>query len=60
MRTRFGAQIAERSWGDRLACKWNFIIPGLPEAVEIHMGRLGQTGEQVALLPPWQNARGRS
>jgi hypothetical protein len=30
-----------------LAGKWNFIIPGLPEAVEIHVGRLGQTGEQV-------------
>ena len=25
------------------------MIPGLPEAVEIHMGRLGQTGEQVAI-----------
>ena len=48
MRSRFDAQIAERSWGDRLACKWNFLIPGLSEAVEIHMGRLGQTGEQVA------------
>jgi hypothetical protein len=47
--TRFGAQIASRSWGDRLACKWNFNIPGLPEAVEIHIGRLGQTGEQVAV-----------
>jgi hypothetical protein len=49
MSTRFHAQIASRSWGDRLAGKWNFLIPGLPEAVEIHMGRLGQTGEQVAI-----------
>jgi hypothetical protein len=49
MSTRFDAQIAPRSWGDRLAGKWNFLIPGLPEAVEIHMGRLGQTGEQVAI-----------
>jgi hypothetical protein len=48
MRMRFNAQIASRSWGDRLAGKWNFLVPGLPEAVEIHMGRLGQTGEQVA------------
>ncbi len=48
MKQRFHARIAERSWGDRLACKWNFYVPGLPEAVEIHMGRLGQTGEQVA------------
>jgi hypothetical protein len=49
MRSRFHAEIATRSWGDRLASKWNFVIPELPEAVEIHMGRLGQTGEQVAL-----------
>lgn len=49
MKTRFRADIAARSWGDRLACKWNFEIPGLPEAVEVHMGRLGQTGEQVAI-----------
>jgi hypothetical protein len=49
MKRRFRAQMAPRSWGDRLACKWNFVIPGLPEAVEIHVGRLGQTGEQVVL-----------
>ncbi len=49
MKRRFQAQMAYRSWGDRLARKWNFIIPGLPEAVEIHMGRLGQTGEQRTL-----------
>ena len=48
MRTRFGAELAPRSWGDRLAHKWNFLIPGLPEAVEVHVGRLGQTGEQYA------------
>jgi len=49
MKHRFKARLAPRSWGDRLARKWNFLIPGLPEAVEIHMGRLGQTGEQVVL-----------
>jgi hypothetical protein len=49
MSKRFQAQMAARSWGDRLARKWNFDIPGLPEAVEIHMGRLGQTGEQVSI-----------
>lgn len=49
MKWRFDAQIAPRSWGDRLAGKWNFLIAGLPEAVEIHMGRLGQTGEQVGI-----------
>src|ERR1041385_9223665 len=47
MRDRFKAEVAERSWGDRLAGKWNFNIPGLPESVEIHVGRLGQTGEHV-------------
>src|SRR5262249_40434139 len=43
------AQVAPRSWGDRLANKWNFIIGGLPELVEVHIGRLGQTGEQVSV-----------
>ncbi len=49
MADRFHAETAPRSWGDRLANKWNFVIPGLPEAVEIHMRRLGQTGEQVIM-----------
>jgi hypothetical protein len=49
MRDRFEAVVAERSWGDRLANKWNFVVPGLPELVEVHVGRLGQTGEQVAV-----------
>jgi len=49
MQKRFNATIAYRSWGDRLACKWNFDIPGLPDPVEVHIGRLGQTGEQMVL-----------
>jgi hypothetical protein len=49
MMRRFNAKTATRSWGDRLAGKWNFLIPGLPEAVEIHVQRLGQTGEQVTI-----------
>jgi hypothetical protein len=49
MRERFKAQLAERSWGDRLANKWNFIVPDLPELVEVHVARLGQTGEQIAV-----------
>jgi hypothetical protein len=49
MRRRFQAELAERSWGDRLANKWNFVVPGLPELVEVHVGRLGQTGEQIAV-----------
>jgi hypothetical protein len=48
MTRRFDARIAPRSLCDRLAGKWNFLIPGLPEPVEVHAGRLGQTGEQVA------------
>ena len=49
MRERFKAHLEERSWGDRLANKWNFVVRGLPELVEVHVGRLGQTGEQVAI-----------
>jgi len=48
MQRHFNAKLADRSWGDRLANKWNFMIPGLPELVEVHVGRLGQTGEQIA------------
>jgi hypothetical protein len=47
MGARFNAKLADRSWGDRLANKWNFVVPGLPELVEVHAGRLGQTGEQT-------------
>jgi len=49
MATHFNARLADRSWGDRLANKWNFVVPGLPELIEVHAGRLGQTGEQTAL-----------
>src|SRR6266478_1123900 len=45
----FGARTQPQSWGDRLASKWNFRIPGLLELVEVHVGCLGQTGEQEAL-----------
>lgn len=48
MYSQFGTKLGERSWGDRLANKWNFIVPGLPEMIEVHIGRLGQTGEQTA------------
>jgi hypothetical protein len=46
---RFRARLERRSWGDRLANKWNFLMPGLPELIEVHVGRLGQTGEHVEL-----------
>jgi len=49
MRAKLQAKVEERSWGDRLANKWNFVVPGLNELVEIHVGRLGQTGEQTML-----------
>lgn len=46
---RLGARIEARSWGDRLAHKWNFALPGLRESVEVHSERLGQTGEHIEL-----------
>jgi hypothetical protein len=49
MRSELNAEPQAQSWGDRLAHKWNFRIPGLPQLVEIHVGCLGQTGEQDAL-----------
>ncbi len=49
MTKRLHAQVLERSWGDRLAHKWNFKVPGLAEAIEVHVARLGQTGEHVGL-----------
>ena len=49
MQFRLGAKREARSWGDRLANKWNFKVPGLDESVEVHVQRLGQTGEHTAL-----------
>jgi hypothetical protein len=49
MREEFGAERVGRSWGDRLANKWNYSVPGLPELVEIHVQYLGQTGEHAEL-----------
>jgi len=49
MKNQFGARPVERSWGDRLANKWNFAVPGIPELVEIHFQYLGQTGEHAAV-----------
>jgi hypothetical protein len=49
MQSQLQAELQPQSWGDRLAHKWNFRIPGLPRLVEIHVGCLGQTGEQDAL-----------
>jgi hypothetical protein len=49
MQSELQAEVQPQSWGDRLAHKWNFRIPGLTRLVEIHVGCLGQTGEQDAL-----------
>ena len=57
MKHRFQAHIEARSWGDRLANKWNFAAPGLPEAIEVHAKRLGQTGEHTALAQRFVNRR---
>ncbi len=49
MREEFNAQPVGRSWGDRLANKWNYSVPGLPLLVEIHVQYLGQTGEHMEI-----------
>jgi hypothetical protein len=49
MQEEFHARPVARSWGDRLASKWNYSVPGLPELVEIHVQYLGQTGEHEAI-----------
>ncbi len=52
-----GARLQPQSWGDRLADKWNFQLPGLPELVECHVKCLGQMGEQVALAARLEQRR---
>jgi hypothetical protein len=49
MQQKLKAEMEVRSWGDKLAGKWNFQVPGLNELVEIHVRYLGQTGEQKLL-----------
>jgi hypothetical protein len=46
---RFRAGLKPQTLGDKLASKWNFLIPGLTTTVEVHIGRLGQTGEHTLL-----------
>jgi hypothetical protein len=48
MRLQFDAEILSQTWGDHLANKWNFRVPGLRPLLEIHIQRLGQTGEFAA------------
>ena len=49
MREEFDARPVQRSWGDRLAHKWNYRVPGLPELIEVHVQYLGQTGEHAQM-----------
>jgi len=49
MTKQFHAEREPRSWGDRLANKWNFKISDIPELIEIHVQYLGQTGEHKAM-----------
>lgn len=56
-KSHFGAEVEPQSWGDRLANKLNFRIPGLGELVECHVKWLGQTGEQVAFARRLQKRR---
>ena len=57
MTGKFNAHIDARSWGDRLAHKWNFSVPGLKESVEIHVQRLGQMGEHTGLAQRFVSRR---
>lgn len=57
MTGKFNAHIEARSWGDRLAHKWNFSVPGLKESVEIHVQRLGQMGEHTGLAQRFVSRR---
>ena len=57
MVNKFGAQVEDRSWGDRLAGKWNFVVPGLNKTIEMHTKRLGQMGEHTALAQRFVSRR---
>ncbi|HEX4786677.1 MAG TPA: nucleotidyltransferase family protein [Candidatus Sulfotelmatobacter sp.] len=46
---KFRAIVLPRSWGDCLANKCSFNLPGLDRTIEMHSGRLGQGGEHVEL-----------
>jgi hypothetical protein len=53
------AQLLDRSWGDRLAGKYSFTVPGLGKTLEIHIGRLGQVGEQCSIGKTIHDSRQR-
>lgn len=66
MQQRLQAEPEPRSWGDKLANKWNFQVPGLRELIEVHVRYLGQTGEQKLMAERviersvWKEVNGRS
>jgi putative nucleotidyltransferase-like protein len=65
MQSKLQAELEARSWGDKLANKWNFQVPGLKELIEIHVRYLGQTGEQKLMADRviersvWKEVNGR-
>ena len=54
---RFRAVSGPRTWGDRLAEKCGYRITGLRSTIEVHHGRLGQTGEHRALAERFLSRR---
>jgi hypothetical protein len=55
--TELHAQPLPQSWGDRLARKMSFAVPGMQKTIEMHSGRLGQTGEHVELAARFERRR---
>ena len=49
MEQHFDATVQAQSWADRLAGKWRFVIPALEKSIEIHLGGLGQAGQQARI-----------
>jgi hypothetical protein len=56
MKRDFGAEIEPRSWGDRLAHKWNFAIPGLKSRLRSTFAGSGRR----ANIPILQSASSRA
>jgi hypothetical protein len=48
-REKLHASLQPRKLAEKMAHKWNFRISGLDKDIEVHVGRLGQTGEHVVL-----------
>jgi hypothetical protein len=46
MSLRFKAKPELRGWADRVANTWTFTVPRVAEPIRVHVGRLGQMGEQ--------------